>query len=96
MRTLPVSPRPFEDYAVLYFKWNWFAICCGLQIIKVPLKLEEYPIPVVMLERVNYSQLLDCLPFSASALESKSWLSLNVSLFRVSVKLNTNILCILR
>lgn len=96
MRTLPVSPSPFEDYAVLYFKWNWFAICCGVEIIKVPLKLEEYPIPVVMLKRVDYSQLLDCLPFSASALESKSWLPLDVSLFRVSVKLNTNIFCILR
>ena len=71
--------QPFEDYAILYFRWNCFVICCGLEIIKVQLKLEEYPIPIVGL-RVNCSQLLDCLPFSASALESKSLLPWDVYL----------------
>lgn len=87
---------PFEDYAVLYFRWNCSVICCGLEIMKVQLKFEEYPIRVVGLRRVNCSQLLDCLPLYASALESKSQLPRGVSLLRVRVKQNTNIVCVLR
>lgn len=87
---------PFEDYSVLHFRRNCSVICCGLEIMKVQLKFEEYPIRVVGLRRVNCSQLLDCLPLSASALESKSRLPRDVSLLRVRVKRNTNIVCVLR
>lgn len=37
----PTSPgQLLEDHAVLYFRWNRFAICCGLKIMKVELTLE--------------------------------------------------------
>lgn len=69
----PTSPgQLLEDHAVLYFRWNRFAICCGLKIMKVELTLEISK-PIAMLERVKCSPKLDCFPFFALILYTKSW-----------------------